>query len=161
MKNALILHGTNAHSKENWFPWLEQELRKNKYKVWTPDLPHPEKPSIPRYNAFIFPKWTFDRESIVIGHSSGAVAILGLLQEMPDSITVDRAFLIAGFIGDLGWEPLRELGKVNFDWKKIKQKARKFILIHSDNDPYVTIEHGEKLKENLGADLIILPGYTF
>lgn len=159
MKNALILHGTNANSKENWFPWLKQELEKDGYKVWVPDLPHADKPNIERYNDFVFPKWKFDKDSIIIGHSSGAVAILGLLQEMPEPISIDRAFLVAGFFGDLGWEPLREIGKFNFNWKKIKQRAKKFILIHSDDDPYVQMEYGHKLRDFLGAELIILPGH--
>lgn len=42
MKNALILHGTNADHNENWFPWLHKQLEEKDYKVWTPDLPEKE-----------------------------------------------------------------------------------------------------------------------
>ena len=27
MKNYFIIHGTFGHSKENWFSWLENELK--------------------------------------------------------------------------------------------------------------------------------------
>ncbi len=27
MKNYFIIHGTFGHNKENWFPWLETELK--------------------------------------------------------------------------------------------------------------------------------------
>ncbi len=158
MKNALILHGTNSNHSDNWFPWLKEELEKIGYKVWVPDLPHADKPNIRRYNDFIFSKWKLDKDSIIIGHSSGAVAILGILQELSDSIIINKAVLVAGFLDDLGWEPLNELFLIPFDWQKIKKQAKKFILFHSDDDPYVPLSHGQKLKELLNADLFVLKG---
>lgn len=158
MKNVLILHGTGGNSKENWFPWLKNELLKKGYKVWLPDLPGANKPDIPRYNQFIFSKWQFDHDSILIGHSSGAVAILGLLQKLPKDTVIEKAILVAGFKDDLNWEELKMLFKKPFNWEKIKKQAKEFILIHSDNDPYVDLEHGKFLKEKLRGKLVILPG---
>ena len=82
MKNALILHGINSSSQSNWLPWLKAELEARGYKVWVPDLPLSEKPNIGRYNQYIFENWQLNKDSIVIGHSSGAVAALGLLQHL-------------------------------------------------------------------------------
>lgn len=50
MKNALILHGTDADHTQNWFPWLEKELLQRNYEVWVPDLPQSDHPNIRRYN---------------------------------------------------------------------------------------------------------------
>ena len=158
MKNVLILHGTNGNHESNWFQWLENEFTQKGYKVWVPDLPYAEKPNTERYNHQIFLNWKFDSDSIIIGHSSGAVAILGLLQSLPSEIAIKKAILVAGFTDDLGWDPLKELFIKPFDYKKIKTKAKEIILFHSDNDPYVSLSHGNKLKELLGAKLIILPG---
>ena len=158
MRTIFIIHGSYGNPQENWFPWLERELEDKGWRVWTPDLPGADSPSIPRYNAFILSKWTFDSDSIIVGHSSGAVAALGLLEEAPDKTVIDRAFLVAGFIGDLGWDALKELSRYTLDWLKIRKKARKFILIHSDDDPYVPLQHGESLKEKLDAELIVLRG---
>lgn len=158
MKNALILHGTNGNSQSNWFPWLEKNLRERGFKVLTPDLPQADKPNLKRYNNFIFSKWKFDKDSIIVDHSSGAVAILGLLQELPEDIVIAKAFLVAGFTDDLGWEPLNELFLMPLDFEMIKSRSRKFVLFHSDDDPYVPLEHGEKLKRLLNAELVVVPG---
>lgn len=158
MKNAVILHGTFNNPNDNWFPWLKKQLEKKSYKVWVPNLPGADKPNIDRYNKFLFKNWQFDKDSVLIGHSSGAVAILGILQALPNDAIVGKAIVVAGFKDDLDWDPTRELFAKPFDYQKIKTKAKKFILIHSDDDPYVSIEHGYFLKEKLGGELIIMKG---
>ena len=118
MKSALILHGTDANHASNWFPWLQKELKKLDYRVWTPDLPGSDHPDITSYNHFLLNhrvqagdwamSWSFDGESILIGHSSGAVEILGLLNDPAfPNISVSACFLVGAFIGDLGWESLK------------------------------------------------------
>lgn len=160
MKNALILHGTGGHSKENWFDWLKTELEKNGYKAWVPDLPGAKKPNIDKYNEFIFAnkEWEFNKDSILVGHSSGAVAILGLLQALPEGAKVDTCYLIGAFRNDLKWDALTDLFLTPFDFDKIKSKAKKFVFIHSDNDPYCPLEHAEYLSKELNGELIVKPG---
>lgn len=159
MKNALILHGTDATSQDNWFPWLQKKLQESGWKVWVPDLPQAEKPNLQRYNDFIFSSdWVFDKDSILIGHSSGAVAILGLLQKLPKDTVVDTAVLVGSFKDDLGWDSLGELFEESFDFEKIKQQAKRFIFIHSDNDPFCPLEHAQYLSKKLGGELMIEKG---
>ncbi|MGI8420029.1 MAG: RBBP9/YdeN family alpha/beta hydrolase [Candidatus Levyibacteriota bacterium] len=161
MKNALILHGTDATSKDNWFPWLGKELEQQDWQVWTPNLPKANKPNIERYNRFLFSQKEFahiNEETTMIGHSSGAVAILGLLQALPEGIYIKHAILVGAFYTDLGWESLRELFKIPLDYEKIKHHVKKITLIHSDNDPYIPLEQAKYLKEKLDGELIILKG---
>lgn len=159
MKHALILHGTDGNSQMNWFPWLKSQLEKSGWSVWVPDLPHAEKPSIQKYNHFLLQNKDFDfHHATLIGHSSGAVAILGLLQYLPEGTVVDACYLVGSFKDDLGWEALSELFTEPFDFVKIKKHAKKFVFIHSDNDPYCPLEHAKYLAEKTGGQLIIMPG---
>lgn len=160
MKNALILHGTEGHSKENWFSWLGDELEKKGWEVWVPDLPQADKPNISRYNKFIFsnPDWKLNSESTLIGHSSGAVAILGLLEALPHNTQVDTCYLVGAFKNNLDWDALDDLFIKPFDFELIKKKAKRFVFIHSDDDPYCPLEHAQYLSEKLGGELIIKKG---
>lgn len=160
MKNALILHGTDSTSADNWFPWLAHELVRKGYSVWMPDLPSPEKPNIERYNKFLLsnPDYAFNADSLIVGHSSGAVAALGLLEALPADVVIDHAVLVAPFKDDLGWESLSELFKKPLDFKKIREKANLFTIIHSDDDPYCPMEHAVYLAEALHADLRVRHG---
>lgn len=159
MKNALILHGTGGSPTGNWFLWLKTKLEENGWKVWVPNLPQADRPNISRYNKFIFSSdWKFDDKSVLIGHSSGAVAILGLLQNLPDDIIIDIAILVGSFKDSLGDKNLEELFEEPFDFEKIKKHAKHFIFIHSDNDPYCPLEHAEYLSKCLNGKLIMKPG---
>ena len=155
MKNVLILHGTGSNSQGNWFPWLKKELLEREYKVWVPNLPDADHPNTKKYLKYIFSNWKFDSESVVIGHSSGAVAILGLLQSLSKNVVIKKAILVSAFKDNLGWDVLNGLFKEPFDWKKIKSHAQKIILYHSDTDPYVPLSHAQYLKEKLDAELIV------
>lgn len=158
MKKALILHGTDGTCQDNWFPWLKAELEAEGYQVWCPNLPAAHQPNIERYNTFLLQntEFVFDAETILIGHSSGAVAILGLLEALPAETVVGGCYLVGSFKNDLGWDSLKQLFTKPFDFDKIKKKSRLWYFIHSDNDPYCPLEHAEYLHQQIGGDLIVL-----
>jgi predicted alpha/beta hydrolase family esterase len=157
MKNALILHGTDDNPQANWFPWLKTELEKKNYHVWLPHLPQADRPNISRYNKVLLHNDFDYQNAYIIGHSSGAVAALGLLQKLPDDVQIDTCIMVGSFKDDLGWEVLKELFLEPFDFEKIKKHAKKFILVHATDDPYCPLEHAQYLSEKLNGELIILP----
>lgn len=160
MKQALILHGTDATPQSNWFTWLKGKLEKDGYKVWLPQLPNSDTPNTKVYTDFLLsePDFTFDDETIIIGHSSGAVEVLHLLQKLSDDTKIKAAFLVSAFKDDLGWDALGGLFDEPFDFASIKTKAGKFTFLHSDNDPYCPIEHAQYLSGQVGGELIIKSG---
>ncbi|MBW3568704.1 alpha/beta hydrolase [Candidatus Parcubacteria bacterium] len=158
----LILHGTSSSSQGNWFPWLGSELKKSGHEVWIPDLPDAHRPNIQKYNNLLLNQgWDFN-DSVIIGHSSGAVAILGLLQALPEGAKINTAILVGAFTERLvespSWEMLKELFEEPFDFKAIKKKSKQFIFVHSGDDPYCPIEQARYLAENLQGEFIELQG---
>lgn len=160
MKNILILHGTANDHRGNWFPWLASELEKRHYAVWSPDLPKAEEPDEKRYLDFIFANssWKFTQDTIIVGHSSGGVAALKLLQRLPDGVVIDRCITVGAFTHTHGWDDIKGLFTAPFDFSEIKKHARKFIVYHSDDDPYVPLSDAKELESGLSAELIFIPG---
>jgi len=163
MKNALLLHGTIFDPKmvgrehlNNWFPWLKKELEKIKFKVRLPELPDAMQPNIENYWNFL-KNFNFNSETIVIGHSSGASAILGILQKLPENKKIKLTVSVAGFYKDEGWN-CKKLFTQKFNWKKIKNQSEKIILIYSDNDPYIKKYQTDFLAEHLNINPILIPG---
>jgi uncharacterized protein len=160
MKNALILHGTNSSSRDNWFPWLRNVLELQGWKVWSPDLPGSDKPDMQVYMDYILghTEWNFDQDSLIIGHSSGAVAGLGVLQHIHEQIQIKKYIGIGAFHTDLGRDDLKGLFKIPMDYEKIKRMAKEFLFIHSDNDKAVPLVEAEFLTEILKGNLIVKEG---
>lgn len=171
MKNALILHGTAGNSNENWFPWLKGELEKLEYAVWLPDLPQADKPNPLRYNDFLMNHPSlgkvsdeggrkgsfFTNETILIGHSSGAVEILHLLPHL--SVNIRAAFLVGAFKDNdfLKWEPNSELFNVPFNYKEMVAHCKKFVFFHSEDDPFCPLTHASYLATKTSGELVIIP----
>jgi len=153
MKNALIFHGTNNNSQGNWFQWLKKELENLGYEVLVPDLPDASQPDINKYFNFL-KNFNFNSETILIGHSSGASAIFGILNKLSPNIKINLVFSIAGFYKDDGFN-CQNLFTESFDWEKIKKQAKKFFIIWSTNDPYISEKQTNYLSEHLNVKPII------
>lgn len=158
MKNAIILHGTSNNSQGNWFPWLKEELENAGWQVYVPDLPHADVPNSKRYNEFLRSQEAFhvDNDTVLIGHSSGALAVMGILQELPEEVVVSHAVLVSAFTTDLGWDSLKEIAATPFDYEKIKNHARKITMLNGEKDPYIPQDEPKELANKLDAELITL-----
>jgi predicted alpha/beta hydrolase family esterase len=153
-KKAVILHGTGSNHESNWFPWLQMQLELVGYEVWVPDLPGSDKPIISTYTEYLIgSKWDFNN-NLIIGHSSGAVEILGLLENL-SNVKVDTAIFVSVFEGDLGWNDLRGLNQ-KFDFKKINQNVNQSIVIQSDDDPYCPVDGAKRIAEKLSAHFVLM-----
>jgi hypothetical protein len=163
MKNALILHGTDFEETQNerngnWFPWLKSELEKRGYSVWLPYLPQARQPNLERYWKFIKENgFDFNPETVLVGHSSGAAAILGILNKLPQGKKIDKAILVSGFYkNEKDFWNCQGLFEEKFDWGKMRKSvANGIVLIHSLDDPYVDPDHARYIQKKLDCKLIM------
>lgn len=161
MKNALILHGTDFDKElnqrnNNWFPWLKGELEKIGYEAWVPELPEAWHPDIERYWNFL-KDFNFNKETLLIGHSSGAATVFGLLHKLPSEKKINLAISVAGFYYDEGWD-YEGLFSKPWDWEKIRNQANKIYVIASDNDPYIKMEQTNYLAAHAGVEPTMFSG---
>lgn len=155
--NCLILHGTEGSSKENWFPWLKEELTKLGLKTEVPDFPRPDTPDLDDWLNHLN-NYSIDEDTILVGHSMGSVLILRLLEQ---GVKTKSVFLVAPFTHDLGWDVLKKSNFFNksFDWEKIKSNGNHFEAFTSKNDPHLTIGDGDKVASSLGIKNQVLDVY--
>ena len=156
--NFFIFHGIYGNPKENWFPWLKQELEIKGFEVIVPKFPTPFDQSLESWLRTIAKyEDKINEETVLIGHSLGAAFILDFLEIRNKKIKA--AFLVAGFHKLLNNE-FNELNKTfvgrDFDWQKIKDNCNKFFVVASDNDPYIPIEIAEEMAKLLNAELKII-----
>ncbi len=158
LKNAIILHGTMGSPRGNWFAWLKKELEEQGLQVWLPELPHAEQPSLRQWVDFVHAARPFaiSEETLIIGHSSGAILALILAQENPGPI---GAIVAVSVFHDnsLKWDANNRLFDLAFDWPAIRQKAIKLVFVHSDNDPYVPLGQAQFVANSCQAELIVIP----
>ncbi|UCC91329.1 MAG: serine hydrolase family protein [Candidatus Aenigmatarchaeota archaeon] len=159
--NVIIIHGAYGSPEENWLPWLKSELEKLGCGVFVPKFPTPENQSLGNWIQILdtYDK-CFDSDLVMIGHSLGPALIFRKLETL--GMPIKAAFLVAGFLGKIGDPDFDGINasffKKEFEWEKIRKNCRHFEVFHSDNDPYVAIDHGKKIAENLGVDLTLVKG---
>jgi predicted alpha/beta hydrolase family esterase len=136
--------------------WLKGKLIGKGHEVWLPQLPNSDKPNTKSYTEFLLAntKFVYDKDTVLIGHSSGAVEILNLLQHLPEESVIKAAILVSAFKDNLNWDSLSGLFIEPLDFETIKKHCPSFTFIHSDDDPYCPIEQAEYLAQQTAGKLI-------
>jgi hypothetical protein len=156
MKNAFIIHGTNGYPEEGWFPWLKKELEGDGYQVFVPQFSTP-KNQTPEHWFATLQSYEFDEETILIGHSCGGAFLLRVLESLKTK--VKAAVFVAASVGIKPikyYEVDRPFVGEPFDWEKIRNSAKHFFVFHSEDDPFICVENGEKIAKEIGTELIRL-----
>lgn len=143
----------------NWFRWLETELKKQGMAVWLPALPSADKPSLREWTDFVRSNCPFaiDGETLIVGHSSGAILALILTQE--SEVTIGKVVCVSVFHDNsLNWDANGRLFDVDFGWPAIHRNVKELLFVHSDNDPYVPLEQAKYVANHCQAEIKVLPG---
>lgn len=158
-KNAIIIHGAFGYPEENWFPWMKENLERLGYEIHVPAFPTPEGQTFDGWLQ-ILRQYTLDNETIMIGHSTGALFIPPALQALKKS--VKAAFLIAPFMHALGHPMFDALNEsfVAQRWcgKNSQKMAGHFFVYYSDNDPYIPAKESKDFARRLNAKTIEIAG---
>ena len=161
MEKAFIFHGTGAGKYDHWFPSIAKKLEQNGVEVCRPEFPTPEAQNLQNWLKILEKEELgIDEETVLIGHSTGAVFILDILDER--DLEIEAAFLISGFTGKLHderFDPLNEtFAERDFNFQKIKDSSQEFYIFHSESDPYVPLEKAAELAPKLDANLELVAG---
>jgi len=155
-KRVFIIHGWEGRPEEGWRPWLKKELEDRGFIVSVPAMPNTNNPKMQKWVSCLAELVGKSKpEDYFVGHSLGCITILRYLEGLKDGEKVGGAVLVAGFTDDLGYKELSSFFEAPVDFSKVKSRARAFVAIHSDDDPYVALSYGDVFKEKLGAKLII------
>lgn len=149
MKAIIIPGNGNTDITENWFQNVKKGLEKLGLDVVAENMPDPDLARKKYWLPFIKKKLS-TKDSVLIGHSSGAVAILRYLEENKCKLAV----LVGVCYTDLGDEQEKKSGYFDepWSWNKIKNNAEKIIIFASRNDPYIPISEPLLIKEKINAE---------
>ncbi|MFH0874830.1 MAG: alpha/beta hydrolase [archaeon] len=153
MKNAIIIYGTSCTPDSYWLPSIKRFLEKKDYDVFIPILPDGDIQNLKTQLPFILKNGKFDKNTILIGHSSGCPLILSMLENI--DVKIDKAILVAGLIKSSHIHLQKIFQKV-YNAKKIKENAKEIIFINSDNDPWGCDHNmGLKMLSLFGGTLVV------
>ncbi len=158
--NVFLIHCWGGNGCSCWSGWLAYQLVVSYpgSRVLSPDFPNTNYPKLEKWLKEIRKHVKkFDEKGawIVIGHSLGCTTILRLLETFGEKEKIKAAILVAAFAKDLGIHEIQNFVERDFNWEKIKLKCEKFIVINSDNDPFIELSEGKRIAKLLGATLII------
>ena len=165
-KRVFIVHGWDGSPENNWMSWLGLRLQDKGVEAHVLHMPNAADPKMGEWVAFLANAVVNpDANTYLVGHSLGCQTILRYLESLGEGEIIGGALLVAGFFtikkevmfGDAS----RVLGPwVNskIDLSAARSHAKRFVLMLSDNDPYIPLSDSEIFRRELGSKIIIMPG---
>jgi len=159
-RRLIIVHGWEGSPDHGWYPWLKAEMEKRGWEVAAPALPNTNNPKVHEWLACLVQvAGKVDENTFMVGHSLGCITIVCFLENLPDTQSIGGAILVAGFDNPLGYKELENFYAAPINWEKAKRRCKKFVSIHSTDDPSVPVDNGVRLKEKLDAKKIVVGGF--
>ncbi len=157
MQKVVLVHGNGGGSgSDNWFPWLNTELEKLGVACEAPDMPDPVEAKASVWLPYIENQLHADEHTILVGHSSGAIAAM----RYAETHRIGGSVLVGTYYTDLGYEDEKAAGYFDepWQWEAIKANQPWVIIFASPDDPYIDISEPQLIRDKLGAEYYELPG---
>lgn len=153
MKKIVIIHGNGGcNSASFWIPWLKTELEKKNLTVLAPTMPDNIMAKSSVWLAYMQNTLECNEETIIVGHSSGAVAAMRYAENHKLLGTV----LVSPCYTDLDNELERMAGYYDtpWNWDTIKKNQQWIIQFASTDDPFIPIQESRHIHEKLNSEYL-------
>eukprot|EP00445_Apocalathium_hangoei_P039485 CAMPEP_0203953284 /NCGR_PEP_ID=MMETSP0359-20131031/86684_1 /ASSEMBLY_ACC=CAM_ASM_000338 /TAXON_ID=268821 /ORGANISM="Scrippsiella Hangoei, Strain SHTV-5" /LENGTH=530 /DNA_ID=CAMNT_0050886533 /DNA_START=26 /DNA_END=1615 /DNA_ORIENTATION=+ len=153
LKRVVIVPGNGCTNvrRSNWYGWLAGQLEAAGVEVGIRNMPDPMTARESLWLPFIVRELAGGekrlRETIVVGHSSGATAAMRLAE----THRVGGIVLVAAYTSDLGDLNERASGYFSrpWQWEKQKENAGFIVQFASTDDPFLPLEEQRKVRDGL------------
>lgn len=147
----ILIHGNGGGTAhDQWLPYAATELRLFGVEVIARDFPDAVEAKASSWLPFLKDELKADEHTIIIGHSSGAVAAM----RFAEKYQLYGSVLVGASYTDLGLESERVSGYFDapWQWDRIKANQQWVIQFASLDDPYIPIEEARVIHHKLQTD---------
>ncbi|MCE9541098.1 class I tRNA ligase family protein [Candidatus Kaiserbacteria bacterium] len=152
----VILHGfKSAPDRPRWL-WAKARLEEMGHEVILPTLPNPDSPTEKEWVGTALAATTYDENTVLVGHSLGAVTALKVLEKLERPIA--RLVTVGGFISKNFKDNPRPFEKTfswTFDGEKIRSSVRSITVLHDPRDHAVSDAQAKELSDLLQTPVTV------
>jgi predicted alpha/beta hydrolase family esterase len=154
--------GCGRNTKEtNWYGWFDEEMKKRGHESVCVNFPDPDVCHQSKWLPFVRDELNADEDTVVVGHSTGALLAMRLLEVH----AVRGVILVAAAHTDLGDEGERASGYFDtaWDWEAMKPNATFIHQFHSTDDHLIPVSEARFVAEKLAGENHVyeeLQGYS-
>lgn len=147
----ILIHGNGGATMDNhWFPYIKDEMTKLNIPVIARNFPDPELARMKFWLPFLKNELEADEYSVLIGHSSGALAALRYAEENK----ILGSVLVGVMHTDIGDEQEKLSGYFDapWNWEAIRENQQWIIQYASTDDPWIPIEEPRYIHDQLKSE---------
>lgn len=151
LAKVIFIPGNGGGStKDNWFPSVQKELEAFGIDVIAEEFPDNDLARASSWLPFLLNDLKADEDTILVGHSSGAIAAMRYAEQF----TILGSVLVGAYHTHLGMEKEKLSGYFDTPWKweNIRKNQSWTILFASQDDPWIPIQEARHLHEQLNCE---------
>ncbi|CAF0850411.1 unnamed protein product [Adineta steineri] len=140
-QRVIIIHGSAISPgiiNRHWYKWLQTELSKLDIDALAPAMPDEREAKDSIWIPYLINNLNVKENDILVGHSSGAMAILRLCEQMK----------IKGLILVSAGYDKNDKNQL-YNWNKIKSNAQWIEQFHSSDDPFTPVDSSRHIAKEV------------
>lgn len=150
MKVIFIPGNGGGSPKDNWFPYVKQELEKLGVEVIASEFPDNQLARESYWIPFLKDNLHAGEDTILVGHSSGAIAAM----RFAENNQLLGSVLVGTYHTDLGMSTEKESGYFNrpWNWEAIMRNQKWIIQFASIDDPWIPVAEARFVQNKLQSE---------
>ena len=149
--DIILIHGNGGCTAGmHWYAYAEKELQARGYKVVRKTLPDNQVAHESIWIPYIRDELGASQNSILVGHSSGAIAAMRYAEQYPLAGMV----LVSTYVSDLGEDNEKAGGWFDrpWQWEQMLHHAPWVIQFASVDDPWIPIDEARRVRAHLQSE---------